>query len=86
MTEKSKVREEEWRVRERDLEEALLKGEKDRLALKDNIYLLESQLRDSSLQTDGVQVFCSPPPPSLPLKLIKFYLINLFYIRLPRHI
>jgi hypothetical protein len=65
MTEKSKVREEEWRVRERDLEDSLLEGEKERLALKDTIYLLESQLRDSSLQTDGVQVF-SPLPPFYP--------------------
>lgn len=38
------------------MEEAILEAEKEKLALKDTIYLLESQLRDSSLQTDGVQV------------------------------
>lgn len=56
MGEKSKFREEEWKNRERGLEETLLSSEKEKLALKDTIYLLESQLRDSSLQTDGVQV------------------------------
>ncbi len=59
VTEKGKQREGEWRLRETDLEEALLRSEREKLGLQNKIYSVETKLHDSSLHADGIQVLIS---------------------------